>query len=46
MDITRREFVQGAFASLGIGMMGGRRLFAAPPGWKHGGKAIATTFKT
>ena len=33
MDITRREFVQGAFASLGIGMMGGRRMFAAPPGW-------------
>ena len=31
MDITRREFVQGAFASLGIGMMGGRRLFAALP---------------
>ena len=39
MDITRREFVQGAFASLGIGMMGGWRLFAAPPGWKRVGMA-------
>ena len=31
--ISRREFLSGA-AALGLG---GWRLFAAPPGWKHGG---------
>ncbi len=34
MNISRREFLQGA-AAFGFG---GWRLFAAPPGWKHGGK--------
>ena len=34
MNISRREFLSGAVA-LGLG---GWRLFAAPPGWKHGGK--------
>ena len=33
MNISRREFLLGA-AALGLG---GWRLFAAPPGWKHGG---------
>ena len=34
MNISRREFLQGA-AAFGLG---GWRLFAAPAGWKHGGK--------
>lgn len=32
--ISRREFLFGA-AAFGLG---GWRLFAMPPGWKHGGK--------
>ena len=38
MAVTRMGFIQGALASLGFGALGGRRLFAAPPGWKHGGR--------
>ena len=34
MSVSRREFLSGA-AAFGFG---GWRLFAAPPGWKHGGK--------
>lgn len=34
LDMKRREFLTGA-AAFGLG---GWRLFAAPPGWKHGGK--------
>ena len=34
MSVSRREFLSGA-AAFGLG---GWRLFAAPPGWKHGGK--------
>ena len=34
MSVSRREFLSGA-AALGLG---GWRLFAAPLGWKHGGK--------
>lgn len=37
MGVTRMGFIQGALASLGFGAMVGRRLFAAPPGWMHGG---------
>jgi len=33
MNISRREFLSGAAAF----WMGGWRLFAAPPGWKHAG---------
>ena len=38
MGVTRLEFIKGALVSLGFGAFGGRRLFASPPGWKHGGK--------
>ena len=38
MGVTRLEFIKGALVSLGFGTFGGRRLFAAPLGWKHGGK--------
>jgi len=38
MGVTRLEFIKGALVSLGFGAFGGRRLFAAPLGWKHGGK--------
>ena len=38
MDFTRLGFIQGALASLSFGTLFGGRLFAAPPGWKHGGK--------
>ena len=34
MNASRREFLSGAAAIA----FGGWRLFAAPPGWKHGGK--------
>lgn len=34
MSVSRREFLAGAAAFA----LGGWRLFAAPPGWKHGGK--------
>ena len=34
MSVSRREFLSGA-AALGLG---GWRLFAAPLGWKHGGR--------
>ena len=37
MGVTRLEFIKGALVSLGFGAFGGRRLFAAPLGWKHGG---------
>lgn len=35
MEISRREFLKGGTAAFGLG---GWRLFAAPAGWKHGGK--------
>ena len=35
MEISRREFLKGGAAAFGLG---GWRLFAMPPGWKHGGK--------
>ncbi len=38
INIERRDFLEGALASLGLGMFGGR-VFAAPPGWKPKGKA-------
>ena len=34
MNVSRRDFLFGAAAFA----LGGWRLFAAPPGWKHGGK--------
>jgi predicted phosphodiesterase len=34
MGVTRLEFIKGALVSLGFGAFGGRRLFAAPKGWK------------
>ncbi len=38
MNATRRDFLEGTLASLGLGMLGGR-VFAAPPGWKPRGMA-------
>ena len=38
MEISRLDFLRGALASLGLSMLGGGPLFAAPPGWKPGGK--------
>ena len=32
-DVSRRGFLQGAIASMGIGFLGGGRMFAAPAGW-------------
>ena len=37
MGVTRLEFIKGALVSLSFGAFDGRRLFAAPLGWKHGG---------
>ena len=37
--ISRQDFLRGFAASLGLGAFGGLRLFAAPAGWKHSGKA-------
>ena len=37
--ISRQDFLRGFAASLGLGAFGGLRLFAAPAGWKHPGKA-------
>ncbi len=34
MDVSRLGFIKGIVASLGIGALGGGRVFAAPPGWK------------
>lgn len=33
MDASRRGFIRGALASLGLGSFGGGCVFAAPPGW-------------
>ncbi len=41
--ITRKDFLQGALASIGLGFLGaGRRVFAVPPGWTPGGAAKLT----
>ena len=32
--INRREFIKTGLCALGISVLGGWRLFAAPPGWK------------
>ena len=37
--VSRIDFLRGFAASLGLGAFGGLRLFAAPAGWKHSGKA-------
>ena len=33
MDVSRLGFIRGILASMGVGALGGGRLFAAPPGW-------------
>ena len=35
--MTRRDFIGNALAALGFSALPGGFLFAAPPGWKHGG---------
>ncbi len=42
-DISRKDFLSGALASLGLGFLGGRSLFAVPPGWTPQG-ALKLTF--
>lgn len=32
-EVTRKDFLKGALAALGLGALGGRRLFAVPEGW-------------
>ena len=34
MVLSRLDFLKGALSALGLGALGGRRIFAAPPGWK------------
>ncbi len=34
MDASRRGFIRGILASLGLGSLGGGCVFAVPPGWK------------
>ena len=40
--ISRKDFLQGALASMGLGFLGGRRLFAVPPGWTPSGPVRLT----
>ena len=34
MNLSRLDFLKGALSAFGLGALGGRRIFAAPPGWK------------
>ncbi len=36
--MTRRDFLGNTLAALGFAALPGGFLFAAPPGWKRGGK--------
>ena len=38
MNVNRRDFIGGTLAVLGFSALPGGLIFAAPPGWKHGGK--------
>ena len=38
MNLSRREFLKGGLAALGFAALPGGFLFAAPKGWKRGGK--------
>ena len=38
MNFPRRDFLKGSLSALGFSALCGVRVFAAPPGWKHGGK--------
>ena len=38
MNVNRRDFIGGTIAALGFSALPGGLIFAAPPGWKHGGK--------
>ena len=38
MEMTRSDFLKRALSALGFAALPGGFLFAAPPGWKHGGK--------
>ena len=37
--ISRKDFLQGAMAAMGLGFLGGRRIFAVPSGWVPDGEA-------
>ena len=37
MNVNRRDFIGGTLAALGFSALPGGLIFAAPPGWKHGG---------
>ena len=38
MNVNRRDFIGGTLAALGFSALPGGLIFAAPSGWKHGGK--------
>ena len=38
MNVNRRDFIGGTLAALGFSALPGGLIFAAPTGWKHGGK--------
>ena len=37
-EVSRRDLLKSSFASIGFAALPGGFLFAAPSGWKHGGK--------
>ena len=42
MNVNRRDFIGGTLAALGFSALPGGLIFAAPTGWKHGGKHLRT----
>ena len=42
MRLSRLDFLKGALSALGLGTLGGGRIFAAPPGWKPPANANLT----
>ena len=40
--MSRMSFIQGTLASMGLGFLGGRRLFAVSPGWEPSGPVRLT----
>ena len=42
MGLSRLDFLKGALSALGLGAIGGGRIFAAPPGWKPPANANLT----
>ena len=42
MNLSRLDFLKGTLSALGLGALGGGRIFAAPPGWKPPANANLT----